>query len=226
METLNTDISQQTISISSNFTGKKILLFGNKEIEGDIIITIKGPKEKILVHEKTKKLGIWVNSKKIVFSDVPSYYAIASNRNINDIIPIGIQNELQIGAKRLKIKTVHDSIISNKKINEFKSGLIRNKIRKNLYSSNENSVIFNNKLFRSEINFPTNAPEGTYKINTYLVENSKIINSKENSIFITKVGIERKIYNFANKEPALYGISAIIIAIFSGSIASIIFRRI
>ncbi|MBL42654.1 MAG: hypothetical protein CMM49_08360 [Rhodospirillaceae bacterium] len=225
-ETLNTEISQKTISISSNFTGKKILLFGNKEIEGDIIITISGPKEKVLVHEKTKKMGIWINSNKIVFSDVPSYYAIASNRRIKNIISIENQNKLQIGAERLNIKPINNLEISNEEIEKFKSGLIRNKIKKNLYSLNEKSVFFNNKLFRSQINFPTNAPEGNYKINTYLIKNNNIINSKENSVFISKVGIERKIYNFANKQPALYGICAIIIAILSGSIASIIFRRI
>ncbi len=225
-ETLNTDISQKTISISSNFTGKKILLFGNREVEGDIIITITGPKEKVLVHEKSKKFGIWVNSKKIVFSEVPSYYAIASNRKINNIVPKSLQEELQIGTSKLKIKAINHSIVASTKIEDFKNGLVRNKIRKNLYSSDENSVKFNNKLFRSEISFPTNAPEGKYKINTYLINNSKIINSKENLIFISKVGIERKIYNFANQEPALYGIFAIIIAILSGSIASIIFRRI
>ena len=36
----------------------------------------------------------------------------------------------------------------------------KNKIRQKLYSSTENSVKFNNNLFRSDINFPTNAPEG------------------------------------------------------------------
>ena len=171
-------------------------------------------------------MGIWINSNKIVFSDVPSYYAIASNRRIKNIISIENQNKLQIGAERLNIKPINNLEISNEEIEKFKSGLIRNKIKKNLYSLNEKSVFFNNKLFRSQINFPTNAPEGNYKINTYLIKNNNIINSKENSVFISKVGIERKIYNFANKQPALYGICAIIIAILSGSIASIIFRRI
>ena len=225
-EMLNTEISQEIISISSNFTGKKILLFGNVETKGEIIITITGPKEKIIVHEKKPRLGIWVNSKKIVFSDVPSYYAITSSSNINEIIPKKLQIKLAIGANHLKFKANKESNVSKNELLNFKFGLIRNKVRQKLYSSAENSVKFNNNLFRSDINFPTNAPEGKYIINTYLVEKNKIINIKENFIFITKVGVERKIYNFANEKPALYGLLAIIIAIFSGSLASIIFRKI
>ncbi|MAR79160.1 MAG: hypothetical protein CMM18_02900 [Rhodospirillaceae bacterium] len=225
-EILNTEISQEVISISSDFTGKKILLFGNKEVEGEIIISITGPKERTIVHEKKPRFGIWVNSKKIIFSDIPSYYAIASSRNINEIIPKETQKKLAIGAENLIFKTDSYPHITDKNISNFKFGLIRNKIRQKLYSSTENSVKFNNNLFRSDINFPTNAPEGKYIINTYLVNNNKIINTKENSIFITKVGVERQIYNFAHEKPALYGLLAIFIAILSGSLASIIFRKI
>ena len=225
-EALNTDTSQKIISINSNFTGKKILLFGNREVNGEIIITISGPKEKILVHQKKPMFGIWINAKKIIFSDVPSYYAVASNKPINEVISYNLQQKLSIGADKLKVRVVNGAKISKKEIAEFKFGLIRNKIRQNLYSSNDKSVEYNNKLFKSEINFPSNAAEGKYKIKTYLTRNNIIIDSHEKSIFIRKVGIERRIYNFANETPTLYGIFAVIIAILSGTIASIVFRRI
>jgi len=225
-DSLNTDISQKTISISSNFTGKKILLFGAREIYGEIIIIIFGPKEKILVHQKKPRFVIWINSNKVIFSNVPSYYAIASSKPINEIISYDEQKRLSIGADKLKLKVINKLEAPKGDVSNFKFGLIRNKTRQNLYSYNNNAVKFNNKLFRSEINFPSNAAEGKYLIKTYLVKNNKIIDSQEKSIFIRKVGIERRIYNFANDTPALYGLFAIIIATLSGSIASIIFRKI
>ncbi len=225
-KSLNTDISQQTISINSSFTGKKILLFGNREVNGEIVIEISGPNEIIVVHQKKKIFGIWINSKKITFSNVPSYYALVSSKPINDLISKPLQKKLLIGSINLPIHAEHNKKFYKAEIENFKKGLIRNKERMNLYLNNENAIKFNDKLFRGEINFPTNTSEGSYKINTYLIDNNTIIDKQEKSIFISKVGLERNIYNLANDNPALYGFLAIVIAVVAGFLASIVFRRI
>ena len=83
----------------------------------------------------------------------------------------------------------------------------------------------NKKLFRTTINLPSNAPEGKYKIKTYIVNKNKILDFKEKELFLEKVGIEKTIYKFAKEKPALYGLTAILLAIFSGWLAAAFFRR-
>ena len=72
---------------------------------------------------------------------------------------------------------------------------------------------------------PSNAPEGKYKIKTYVIRKDEIIDFQMKELFIEKVGIEKTIYRFAKEKPALYGLTAILLAIFSGWFAAVIFRR-
>ena len=86
-ENLVTDMSENTVEISSTFLGAKILLFGayDGQKNDDIIVIVSGPKGKIKINKKEKKFGIWMTSENIIFSNVPKYYYIASNRKISEI---------------------------------------------------------------------------------------------------------------------------------------------
>ena len=59
----------------------------------------------------------------------------------------------------------------------------------------------------------------------YQVYNKKIINEKNKRIIVKKTGIGDKIYQFAQKSPASYGILSIVFAVFSGLAAATAFRR-
>ena len=64
------DISARSIEIRYSFTGAQLLLFGAilypggriPEDPADVIVVLKGPVEPILVREKEKIAGIWMNA--------------------------------------------------------------------------------------------------------------------------------------------------------------------
>ena len=66
---------------------------------------------------------------------------------------------------------------------------------------------------------------GNYKINVYQIKDNKILNMKEKTITLAKSGIGSKIYDFAHKNSAAYGLFTIIFAILSGFLAATMFRR-
>ena len=49
----------------------------------DIVVVVKGPTQSVLVREKEKVAGIWVNADRTRYRSAPSFYAIASSRPIS-----------------------------------------------------------------------------------------------------------------------------------------------
>ena len=73
------DLSQNEISIDTNFKGQELILFGLTESDHDIIVVVKGPKENLTVRNKKRILGFWFNTKSVTYINVPKVYFISSH---------------------------------------------------------------------------------------------------------------------------------------------------
>ena len=79
------DISARSVEIRYSFTGAQLLLFGAilyprgriPEHDPDIAVVLRGPVQPILVREKEKIAGIWMNADSARFRSAPAYYAVA-----------------------------------------------------------------------------------------------------------------------------------------------------
>src|SRR5438045_2894113 len=83
------DLSSHLIAITTGFTGASVVLFGATEGRGDIITVVRGPEREMTVWRKGKVAGIWVNAEAVVFGNVPSFYAVAASRPVDEIIAPG-----------------------------------------------------------------------------------------------------------------------------------------
>ncbi|HBQ36185.1 MAG TPA: hypothetical protein DD729_05010, partial [Rhodobacteraceae bacterium] len=69
-EQIVADLSQSKVGISATFDGSEILIFGaisrSAPMPNDgpmqVIVTVSGPSEPVMVRRKDKKFGIWVNN--------------------------------------------------------------------------------------------------------------------------------------------------------------------
>ena len=50
------------IEIDVGFTGKKLSYFGAIDTQGDLVIIVTGPRKKIKVFKKERKVWFWINS--------------------------------------------------------------------------------------------------------------------------------------------------------------------
>jgi uncharacterized protein (TIGR02186 family) len=225
-QSLVVDMSESSISITSNFTGKDILLFGTVDVPSDIVVIVQGPREKMVVRRKGRVSGIWMNRQSVTFPSVPSYYAVASNRPLDEIASQTVRAQYRIGSTFLDF-AVDASIphLTDEEMLEFREAIFRNKRREKLYFDTDNSIQFQERLFRTSIVFPTSAPEGDYTVTTYLLRDGLVIAEKLAPLQIRKAGFERKVYDLAHQRPALYGIIAVLIALTSGWLAAAAFRR-
>ena len=79
------DISDNKINIDVGFKGAKLLFFGVIDEEGDVVVSVTGPRKAVKVRKKEKKMGIWLNTDTKIFYDVPSYYYVAATRPLEQL---------------------------------------------------------------------------------------------------------------------------------------------
>jgi hypothetical protein len=64
-----------------------------------------------------------------------------------------------------------------------------------------------------------------YWADTYLFRDGRLISSQRKAVDVSRVGVERNIHDLATRASLLYGIITVMLALFAGWIASILFRR-
>ena len=221
------DLSDNEIEIQTNFNGKEVIIFGLTDPKFETVLVIKGPSKNTKVQKKERLFGLWINTKRIIYKNLPSIFFIASSSPINEIL-----NEETIIKKALYFEHMLINLITQRNFNYNESNkadlwnkkLIKIKKEKNFYKEYKIKIV-DNKLFQTRVFFPANTIPGTYDINIYQVHNKIIVNEKNKKILVKKTGIGNKIFNLAHNQPATYGIICIFFAIFAGIIAATAFRR-
>jgi uncharacterized protein (TIGR02186 family) len=149
----------------------------------------------------------------------------ASNRSLDEFMPIGIASTHEIGAEYISIKPRKD-YTHVKDWERFRHALIRNKVKQNLYKREPAPLVFlGNRLFRTKLHFPSNVSVGTFGIDTYLIWKGEISAFETTLLNVRKFGVEADIYNFAHHNSLAYGLLAIMVAGLAGWMANVVFRK-
>lgn len=239
-ERMVTDLSRHTIEITSRFSGTELLIFGAIErgipledgghgvtVEGidyDIIVVVQSERHDMVVRRKEQVGPIWVNRDYRTLKGVQGYYAVTSTRPLDQILsPEGLQS-LEAGMEHLKIE--FSETVTSDEQKEFRDGFIRNMKARKLYYQHEGTIsVLDDILFRAILEFPANIPVGEYQVDVYLIRDGNVLVSAQSPLEVGKTGIERLIFRFAHEYPHYYGIMAIIIALFAGSLGGLLSRK-
>lgn len=221
------DLSDHVIAINTGFTGTKVLLFGATEGEGDVAVVVRGPADRATVREKDRVAGIWLNHASMKFSGVPGFYAVASSKPLEQLAAPNVLERAGIGLKYLQLAVSDDDREAGPEaIAAFRDALIRGQQRSGLYVVDTGQVSFlSGRLFRTRIDFPANVPTGQYQVEAYLFRGGQVVDAQTTPLIVGKVGMGAEIYEFAQNDPALYGLAAILVAVAAGWLASVVFRR-
>lgn len=224
-------LSQNRISITTNFDGSEILVFGAVKREAPIpddaplhvIITVEGPSEPIVVRRKDRRFGIWVNVESAEISRAPSFYAVATSGPWADVLTETEDLRHKVSVSRAIRSVGAASMVED--VAAFVEALIRINASRELYQTNLESVEFEEAtLFNTSIRLPANLTEGDYTTRFLLTRNGRVLDSHATVIDVRKVGLERFLFSLSREQPLVYGIMSLAIAIFAGWGASAVFR--
>jgi uncharacterized protein (TIGR02186 family) len=221
-------LSQNRVSIDTNFDGSEILIFGAIKREEPapagplhVIITVEGPSDAVMVRRKSRVLGIWVNAEQVEIDRAPTFYAVATSGPWDKVISDTEDLRHRISIERA-IRSVGASVEDSP---NFTEALIRLRVRSGSYQTAISSVeVTDSTLFQTSVALPANLTEGNYKVRFFLTRDAKVIDAQETTIFVQKVGLERLIFAMAHEQPLLYGLLSLAIAAGAGWGASAAFR--
>ena len=110
---------------------------------------------------------------------------------------------------------------------QWRNGIIDSmKKTGNYFSINGEIDIIDERLFKTEISFPSDIVEGIYIVDTLLLNNVSVIGSKRSFVNVSKSGIGEKVYLFATENGLFYGIFAVIAAMLFSFLVNEVIRKI
>jgi uncharacterized protein (TIGR02186 family) len=236
--TIEADVSTRSVEVTTGFTGHEILVFGavdNSQAPQDhvgyydVVVVVEGTPFPVVARRKSDVAGVWINTSSVTFASVPSYYAIASTRPIEEIAGPLVLERHAIGFQHIKMTPAagYRWHFKDYELAAFRTAVIRLKKRDNLYVIEPNNgVTFTGRsLFRSTIALPANVPVGPLVARTYLFRNGEVVSAHIARVTLQRAGVERVVHNFAFVYPMSYGLLAVLLAVVSGLLASAYFRR-
>lgn len=226
------DVSARNIEIRYTFAGAQLLLFGAILYPSgriptdtpDIVVVVKGPAEPIIVREKQRIAGIWMNADSSRFRSAPSFYAVASSRPISKLVDERTAAIYELGLRNLQLSPGSGALPDTAR--RFEAGLIDLRRRQGLYSQTPGGVhITDGVLYRALVQIPSQVPVGTYTAETFLIDEGRVIAVATRKIEIGKTGFERFVALAARRHSILYGLAAVLMSLAMGWSAAAIFRR-
>ncbi|MFB0613469.1 TIGR02186 family protein [Aurantiacibacter poecillastricola] len=225
------DISQHEIVLRQGFTGANLILYGavldpaDSATQYDIVVVLKGPTEPILLREKERIFGIWVNSQSTAYRSVPSFYAVASSRPILEIVDERTAAIYELGLDYLQLSPTGS--IDPGEQQRFSEGLVDLRQRQGLYAQYDQGVeISEGVLYRADIPIPSNVVAGRYVAETFAIIDGRVITSATSEVQVFKEGFELGVEDAANENGFLYGMFAVGLSVFMGWAAGRLFALI
>ncbi|MET0257797.1 MAG: TIGR02186 family protein [Methylobacterium sp.] len=235
VETFEIGLSTETISVGAGFGGARLVVFGAldnadqrilRQGRYDIVVVLEGPKRDLVVREKRRFFGLWVNRGSERFQGVPLSYSLASTRPVRDIAPPVTLRQLSLGLDDLGFERASAGQARTGQGTDYADALRRLKIGSGLYTEAVGAIEFvSSTLFRANLVLPPDMPVGRHVARAILFREGTFVRERSEDLWVVKTGLENQISVFAARNGVLYGVLAVAVAIFTGWFGRIIFKR-
>ena len=224
-------LSRDEVAITANFNGSDVMIFGAVKRDApapdggplEVIITLAGPNQPVLVRRKERILGIWVNTDAVEVDSAPAFYAVATSAPMRAVLTEVEDLRYGITIPRVIRSVGAPDTVSNSET--FTEALIRIRAASGLYQVLDSQVdIEEETLFRGQITLPAALTEGDYRARIFLTRNGRVVDEYETTIAVYKAGLERWLFEMSRNQSLLYGLMSLAIAISAGWLASAAFR--
>lgn len=224
------EVSQHEVVVRQGFTGAELLLFGailtpegtRAAKDYDIVVVLKGPSSAVVLREKRRIAGIWINAASTELHSVPGFFAMASTRPIDRIVDGKTAAIYELGLPWLQLSPT--GAIDPKALARFNAGLVDLRRRNGLYHEDEAGVnVKEQVLYQARINLPSSVQTGRYTAETFAISRGRVVATAVSEIAVRKLGFEGAIASFAQDWSFLYGLLTVAISVAMGWLAGRVF---
>jgi uncharacterized protein (TIGR02186 family) len=230
---LVSQLSNDTVEITSSYSGERMTFFGSIEPDAGstepvvgpfhVVIVVVGPTQNRVARQKTNNFGIWINTDQVEYENFPSYFHVLSSGRLTDITDVTTLTTNNILPEAYTLDANSADWWKNA---VFGRQLVRLMGQQGLFGIQENGVNFlSGNFYSARLTLPSGAPPGPYIAHTYVFKGGEIIARKSEGFAVRKIGFERFLALSAVQQPLLYGIICVILALFTGWLGGVIFKR-
>ncbi|MCT7374485.1 TIGR02186 family protein [Chelativorans salis] len=233
-EGIQIGLSTDRVSITADFSGANLTIFGalenvdpliSRQGRYDVVVVLEGPPRTVVVRKKTRVLGMWINTQSVIFRDVPASYSVAMTRQPQDITAPANYRRLALRPENVHLQPL-DPEENVSTLKEFRNALRARKEARGLYVEYAGGVQFlSRNLFRATLRLAPNVPVGTHRARAFLFRNGVFVEETSALLTIRKAGLEQRIFEYAHQRSFLYGLAAVLLAIVTGWLGRLIFRK-
>ena len=193
----------------------------------DIVATVTGPRESLRTRRKQRVLGIWVNTAARTFVDPPAYLAVLASHPLDAITNAENRRRLQLGIADTPLPELIHNDIGEVSSDPFRAALDPDHARTRPVQRRAEAVVtfLTPTLFRATIALPAQVPTGNYTVDVKLFASGNLVAQTDLAFEIAKFGFEQFVVNAARDHGLLYGFATALMALVTGWIASVAFRR-
>lgn len=224
------EVSQHEVQVRQGFRGTELLLFGaimtpdgaRAGQDYDIVVVLKGPTRSIILREKQRIAGIWVNAASTEFRSAPTFFAVASSKPINRIVDDKTAAIYELGLPWLQLSPI--GAYNPKEQARFSAGLVDLMQREQLYKDDSKGVkVSEQVLYQARIKLPSSVQTGTYTAETFAITKGRVVASAIARVEVKKQGFERGVAEFAEYNGFFYGLLAMALSVAMGFMAGRLF---
>lgn len=217
---LEADLTEHEIRITTGFTGATLTLFGSVSGEGEVAVVVRGPPRDATVRRKDEVAGVWINRASARFPRIPSFYFVAQSAPLEGRAPAAVLDLHDIYVENLELETADPDAEA------FRAALVRKLQEENLYVERPQPIAsLGERLFRTDVAFPSNVPTGVYLVSVYLIQEGREVEAQTTPLLVNKIGLGAWIAEQAQRRAPLYGLAAVIGALAMGWFGSLLFRK-
>jgi uncharacterized protein (TIGR02186 family) len=234
-ENVIVSLSTSRVLISSNYTGASIAVFGAVERDAQTVarsgpyqavVTVRGPRETVIVRQKQQVGPIWVNRAERRFLSAPTFLAVLSSAPFSEVTTEPLRQRLRVGLEAIVAAPGFAFSQHQPGDEPFRAALLRIERREGLYFENERGVAFlTPNIFQANLPLPATASPGYYEVEVAVFADHVLLSRSFTDFEVVKSGFEQQVAVLARDWSVFYGAGAAGVALLFGWLASIVFRR-
>jgi uncharacterized protein (TIGR02186 family) len=231
-EKLASTVSTSSVQITSSFDGTILSLFGTIEPDQpgtalighyNVVIVITGPLQDRVARLKTNSFGIWTNTEQEVFHQFPSFYQVISSGQLETIAGDDVLSGTGVLPEQLAAAAAKTP---GEKADLFGAELIRLMTQQGHFGVDERGVRFlSPTAYTAQVILPSDVPNGTFLAHTLVLKDGAIVAERGEGFSVHKTGFENFVFAASRQQPLLYGLVCVVLAIGTGWLAGVVFRR-
>lgn len=219
--------SDPVVAVHSNFRGQAVTVFGAIDPPPDdgtnysVVVTVQGPSTDWVVRERERRLGFILNAASARYTNVPSYYGIFSTSPRDQIFKDGLRSQ-----PRLDLPSLAASLREVGAAADADSEFLRLMQQSGRFSVADRGVVMLSPMaFSLRVPIASDATNGLYLARAFVILDGEVIGEGTSRFTVRTQGFERYVGDIARSNPPLYGLATILIALGTGWLGGVLFRR-